>query len=91
MISIYVKKPIPIQACQWNGNNEDELRAFVGDNIYFDTNDCVSEEGLKDIYIYTLEGRMRGHIGDYIIRGTKGEYYPCAREIFEETYQEVTK
>ena len=86
MIRKYVKKPMPIEACQWTGNNEDELRMFVGTDIYFDTNDRVKMEGIKNVYISTLEGQMRGHIGDYIIKGIHGEFYPCAKNIFEESY-----
>ena len=89
MIKKYVKKPISIEACQWNGNNEEELRQFVGSDIYFDTNDRVKREGVKNIYIITLEGQMRGHIGDYIIKGIQGELYPCKPDIFEETYEKV--
>jgi hypothetical protein len=46
-------------------------------------------EGVKNIYITTLEGQMRGHIGDYIIKGVHGEFYPCERKIFEETYEVI--
>lgn len=86
MIQKYIKKPIPVEACQWDGNNEEELRQFVGPDIYFDTNNRVKLEGIKNVYISTLEGRMRGHIGDYIIKGVHGEFYPCAKNIFEESY-----
>lgn len=89
MIRKYVKKPIPIEACQWNGNNEEELKQFVGSDIYFDTNDRVKMEGVKNVYVSTLEGSMRGHIGDYIVRGPYSEFYPVKREIFEKTYEEV--
>jgi hypothetical protein len=36
-----------------------------------------------------LEGEMIASIGDYIIRGVKGEYYPCKPDIFEATYDTV--
>ena len=39
--------------------------------------------------IHTLEGDMKANIGDYIIRGVKGEYYPCKPDIFEQTYEEA--
>ena len=41
------------------------------------------------VEIETLEGVMRGNAGDWIIRGVQGELYPCKREIFEATYEEV--
>ncbi len=40
-----------------------------------------------DLYINTLEGQMRGDVGDWIIRGVKGEFYPCKPDIFEATYE----
>ena len=46
----------------------------------------VEKEGLK---IYTLEGKMNANVGDYIIKGVRGEFYPCKQDIFEETYSEV--
>lgn len=41
------------------------------------------------IYILTLEGRMRADIGDYVIRGVAGEFYPCKPGIFEQTYEQA--
>jgi len=37
--------------------------------------------------VETLEGTMKGKKGDYLIRGIKGEFYPCDKQIFEETYE----
>lgn len=76
---IYVKKPIKIKAVQYNGNNEQEIKEFVGDNL------------TTDMCIKTLEGNMKLSINDYVIRGVKGEYYPCKPDIFEETYNELTE
>ena len=42
-------------------------------------------------YIETLEGTMKAYVGDYIIKGIKGELYPCKADIFRETYSEVTR
>ena len=41
------------------------------------------------VWIDTLEGRMEGRQGDWIIKGVNGEFYPCKDEIFVKTYQEV--
>lgn len=41
------------------------------------------------LVIPTLEGAMAADIGSYIIKGVKGEYYPCRGDIFEDTYEEV--
>lgn len=42
-----------------------------------------------DFFVDTIEGRMQGYKGDYLIVGVAGEPYPCKQEIFEETYREV--
>lgn len=81
MIRMYVKKPIPIAAVQWNGENIDEVSAFIGENITQYNNTLT---------IKTLEGDMWAAVGDYILRGVNGEFYPCKEEIFKKTYDEVT-
>lgn len=49
----------------------------------------------KDLFIYlcipTLEGNHLADKGDFIIKGVKGEFYPCKPDIFEKTYEEVQK
>jgi hypothetical protein len=39
------------------------------------------------VLIETLEGTMQGSAGDWIIRGVKGEFYPCKPDIFDATYE----
>jgi hypothetical protein len=46
--------------------------------------------GVDGLIIHTLEGDMRADIGDWIIRGVKGEFYPCKPDIFDATYEQVT-
>lgn len=55
-------------------------KAFMGD---------MDENGLATVIIITLEGGMTGRIGDWIIRGVKGELYPYKSDIFEATYEHV--
>ena len=43
----------------------------------------------EDFCIKTLEGDMKGKAGDYVIEGIEGEHYPCAKRIFEKTYEAV--
>jgi hypothetical protein len=81
MIKKYVKKPIEIEAVKWSGTNKDEVLAFAGQGILIN-NDLT-------LIIPTLEGNMEALIGDYIIKGVKGEFYPCKPDIFEVTYSPV--
>ena len=77
----YRKKPVCIDAIKWLGDNIYELNQFMGREGYYIRND--------QLYIETLEGTLHAGIGDYIIRGIKGEYYPCKPDIFYETYEPV--
>jgi hypothetical protein len=86
MIKTYIKKPVEIQAVQWTGDNIEEIKEFrsLSDHpnaMYVLTN--------NEIIFSTREGDMSAWIGDFIIRGEKGEYYPCKPDIFEATYEEV--
>lgn len=81
MINHYVKKPVIIRACQWTGKNSAEMSVFLNQS-YITTS--INE---KDLYIQTLEGLMKASVGDYIIEGVEGEYYPCKPNIFHETYE----
>lgn len=50
---------------------------------------ACSIQGTDTMQIATLEGVMIANKGDYIIKGVKGEVYPCKADIFAETYDEV--
>lgn len=88
--SKFRKKPVVIEAIQWTGSNLLQVIQHTGLNVsanHFKWNeyeDLVSREGLK---IFTLEGKMTAEIGDWIIKGVKGECYPCKPDIFELTYE----
>ena len=72
------QKPAVIEAIQWNGSNVFEIW-----NDFEDIPIRLKEEGT--LLISTLEGDHIASIGDYIIKGIKGEFYPCKPDIFEET------
>ena len=76
----YRKKPVTIEAIQWLGTNLSEIDDFVGGSI--------ANKGTT-LVIHTLEGDMEASIGDYIIKGVKGEFYPCKPDIFAKTYEEI--
>lgn len=78
----FVKKPIPIDTIQWTGYNFDEIANFMGDS-----RPVIA--GTNNLLISTLEGEMKAIPGSWIIRGPKGEYYPCRKDIFEETYMRI--
>jgi hypothetical protein len=75
----YRKKPVEIDAIQWTGDNKLEIFDFC--NMSY-----ITDQELK---IQTLEGSMIASIGDYIIKGVMGEFYPCKPDIFEMTYEKI--
>lgn len=88
----YVKKPVVIEAVQWNGNNREEIELFMDNakrDFTFKRKDCFSEPDEWDLIIHTLEGDHKANIGDFIIKGIKGEFYPCKPDIFELTYDKI--
>lgn len=86
MIKKYIKLPIPVEAVQWGGSNYTKDQH----NWIFDSGNVRFDEFEPDVLIvYTLEGDMKAHLGDYIVKEVDGEYYPVKKEIFEKTYREV--
>lgn len=78
----YRKKPVTITAIQWSGENIVEIMNFMNNRGYHYTG--------SELYIQTLEGNHFASIGDYIIKGVKGEFYPCKPDIFYMTYDKLT-
>lgn len=85
----YRKKPVVIEAIQFQDNAEviTQLSDFIEDTIYVNYEDASNPY----LTIVTLEGNMKALVGDYIIKGVNGEFYPCKPDIFEKTYEEVTE
>lgn len=78
------KKPVEVEAIQNTFQNQ-EIGFF--DKLFEENNIEFWASG--KITIKTLEGNMECKLGDYIIKGVKGEIYPCRKDIFEETYEEI--
>ena len=81
----FVKKPVVVEAIQYNGINNTEVESFVGAKL---PTVWTSVEDTQ-LIIPTLEGDMKASKGDYIIKGIKGEFYPCKPDIFKSTYNVV--
>ena len=91
-MAMYRKKPVIIEAIKWDGNNLAEIIKFTGLHpsaqkwTWEEYKHVVKADGLK---IFTLEGPLLASVGDWIIRGVKGEFYPCKPDIFDSTYELV--
>lgn len=93
-----VKKPIPIDVWrvvaeeQFNGKtyividgaDQDEVKKLVADGYA-----SVGKQNDLHFEVKTLEGTMRGEIGDYLVRGIQGELYIINKDIFEQTYDVI--
>lgn len=95
----YRKKPVVIEAIKltpelfwdcykdnWCGPLPEPFNKFSFNGGYHPVNKTI---GNVWIQIPTLEGSMRADMGDWIIKGVKGEYYPCKPDIFEATYEKA--
>lgn len=88
-INKYRKVPVEIEAVQWTGNNMYEIIELNGGKrtLNFSYENRLSDSPTTPtLCIETLEGWHYASIGDYIIRGVKGEIYPCKPDIFKKTY-----
>jgi hypothetical protein len=79
---VYRKKPVTIQAVRWDGKN---VRAVENIGLPW----LRTGPNLRVLVITTLEGEMTAQPGDWIIKGVKGEFYPCKPDIFDATYEPV--
>ncbi len=82
----YRKKPVIIEAIQWTGRNWKQIDKFIGTGARHELFECG-----RIIVISTLEGNHDALPGDWIIKGIKGEFYPCKPDIFEQTYERVVE
>jgi len=92
----YRKKPVVVEVIQYTGQNDFEIqewsrtnngnRRIITSPILEPTKKNPTGSYLQ---IYTLEGVMTAIVGDWIIKGIKGEFYPCKPDIFEQTYEPV--
>ena len=94
----FQKKPVVIEARQLTNDNASEILdwinssstqrySFLGE-LYVDV---LTRSVLQPLLIRNLEGDHEATIGDWIIKGVKGEFYPCKPDIFEMTYQPLIK
>lgn len=84
-MSKYRKKPVVIEAEHFTDENKDRCFNFIACNKAAE----FDKDGHHCIEIQTLEGVMVAALGDYIIKGVSGEFYPCKPDIFAATYELV--
>ena len=83
----YRKKPVVIEAWKWNETKE--MFDEIGCKSMSSSGHAERPNEMTSLRIETLEGTMSVNKGDYIIKGVKGEFYPCKPDIFKATYEAV--
>lgn len=83
------KKPVVIEAWEFTKKALDSNDSWV--RLYRNEIHLTSQYAGEVLYIEidTLEGTMRADLGDFIIKGVQGEFYPCKPDIFEKTYEVI--
>lgn len=85
----YTKKPVTIEAVLWDGKQISEVTPWIREALNKTWGEGAIMRTGDVIEIYTLEGIVKANPGDYILRGVKGELYPCKPDIFAATYSEA--
>ena len=83
------KKPVEVEAWEFTREALKSTDSWV--RLYGNELHLISQYAGEVLYIEidTLEGTMRANLGDYIIKGIQGEFYPCKPDIFKATYEEI--
>ena len=84
----FTKKPVTISAVQFNGSSTHagQIESWMkGGEEPLENG--IHTRDIRPMYIETSEGVMTASPGDWIIKGVKGEFYPCKPDIFKETYE----
>ena len=79
----YRKKPVVIEAMELTRESLEDVKTWC-DGQYWSQPPMRAITGLR---IVTLEGQMNASFGDWIIKGVKGEFYPCKPDIFKAIYE----
>ena len=86
MVKKYKTKPCEIEAIKWTGANFEEIAKFTNCKAYME---LMYSSMKEELIIKTLEGDMMATVGDYIIKGLRGEFYPCKPDVFHKKYEEI--
>lgn len=90
-MNLFRKKPVVIEALQWDGSpsGANQIGQWSDKNVSIRILGTTADGKALNVgmFVETLEGVMRAESGDWIIKGVKGEFYPCKPDIFEASYE----
>ena len=90
----FTKRPVTIEAIQWDGTAQtlDDLTAWSRQHtLPGGIIPIPNADQDNRLIIHTLEGTMRGDVGDWVIKGVSNEFYACKPGIFAETYEPAAR
>lgn len=79
---VFRKKPVTVEAVQWNGRNFGDVHMLAGPMV------VLAQNGVLRVNVND-EDMVAVRAGDWIIKGTAGEFYPCAPDVFANVYEAV--
>lgn len=82
----YKTRPFEVNAVQFDGQNADEIKDFTDGGFNADLNGTWAE-----VYDYLQQTWVNVNTNDFIIRGSKGEFYPCDPEVFNAKYERIAE
>lgn len=85
----YRKRPVIVEAIQFNDQSSINRMCNVWQKEFMNVADFDVDEEKENFFIETLEDVFVVSLNDYVIKGVKGEFYPCKPDIFEMTYEKV--
>lgn len=88
MVNKYTKKPIPVSAVKYTGDNRDFIKEWSKTHSECPVYTPITEDEIG-LAIHTLEGTMRPKVGDYVVQGPEGECWFVNGPIFEKTYERI--
>jgi hypothetical protein len=89
IVGRFRKRPVEIEAVQLNRDNGTVVARWCGGRWTHEAKPSDPSDVAEWVLIPTLEGPMKASLGDWIIRGVQGEFYPCKPDIFAATYERV--
>ena len=89
-VALFKKRPVVVEAILFDGENWAEVQKFAsGGPMGSGMEAMFTRDDVHYIRLITFEGVTEASPGDWIIKGTQGEFYPCKPEVFDETYKMV--
>jgi hypothetical protein len=76
----FIGKPVRVVGVEWTGDNLEEIKRFCNGMAFMEA---------RHLFIETREGTSRASLGDWIIQGTRGEFYPVKPDVMADKYDRI--